>query len=90
MWSISPCKQTPQTIQKFMSEEWPIWPLYQDVEELSLSKYQYNCLAAILVVLFSQLLEDKFIVLMSDPNICTFTAKAWDDMFIKCRAIRYK
>ncbi len=28
-------------------------------------------------------LEDKFIVLMSDPNICTFTAKACHDMFNK-------
>ncbi len=35
-------------------------------------------------------LEDKFIVLMSDPNICTFTAKACHDMFIKCQAILYK
>ncbi len=35
-------------------------------------------------------LEDKVIVLMSDPNICTFTAKACHDMFIKCRAILYK
>ncbi len=35
-------------------------------------------------------LEDKFIVLMSDPNICTFTAKAFHDMFIKRRAILYK
>ncbi len=34
--------------------------------------------------------EDKFIVLMSDPNICTFTAKACHDMFIKHRAILYK
>ncbi len=32
-------------------------------------------------------LEDKFTVLMSDPNICTFTAKACHDMFIKRRAI---
>ncbi len=35
-------------------------------------------------------LEDKFIVLMSDPNISTFTATACHDMFIKCRAILYK
>ncbi len=35
-------------------------------------------------------IEDKFIVLMSDPNICTFTAKACHDMFIKLRAILYK
>ncbi len=35
-------------------------------------------------------LEDKFIVLMSDPSICTFTAKACHDMFIKRRAILYK
>ncbi len=35
-------------------------------------------------------LEDKFIVLMSDPNICTFTANAWHDMFIKRWAILYK
>ncbi len=35
-------------------------------------------------------LEDKFIVLMSDPNICTFTAKACHDMFIKHWAILYK
>ncbi len=34
--------------------------------------------------------EDKFIVLMSDPNICTFTAKACHDIFIKRRAILYK
>ncbi len=32
-------------------------------------------------------LEDKFIVLMSDPSICTFTAKTCNDMFIKHRAI---
>ncbi len=35
-------------------------------------------------------LEDKFIVLMSDPKICTFTAKAFHDMFIKCWVILYK
>ncbi len=35
-------------------------------------------------------LEDKFIVLMSDPNICTFTANACHDMFIKRQAILYK
>ncbi len=35
-------------------------------------------------------LEDKFIVLRSDPNISTFTAKACHDMFIKRRAILYK
>ncbi len=35
-------------------------------------------------------LEDKFIVLKSDANICTFTAKACHDMFIKCQAILYK
>ncbi len=32
-------------------------------------------------------LKDKFIVLMSDPNICTFTDKACHDMFIKRWAI---
>ncbi len=32
----------------------------------------------------------KFIVLMIDPNIYTFTAKACHDMFIKRRAILYK
>ncbi len=35
-------------------------------------------------------LEDKFIVLMSDPNICTFSAKAFHDRFIKRLAILYK
>ncbi len=35
-------------------------------------------------------LVDKFIVLMSDPNICTFTAKACHYMFIKRWAILYK
>ncbi len=35
-------------------------------------------------------LEDKFIVLMSDLNICTFTAKTCHDMFIKHQAILYK
>ncbi len=35
-------------------------------------------------------LEDKFIVLMNDPNICTFTAKTCHDMFIKRHAIPYK
>ncbi len=35
-------------------------------------------------------LEDKIIVLMSDPNICTFTAKACQYMFIKRQAIPYK
>ncbi len=35
-------------------------------------------------------LEDKFIVLMSDPNIYKFTAKACNDMFIKRRVILYK
>ncbi len=34
-------------------------------------------------------LEDKFIVLMSDPNICTFSVKACH-MFIKRWAILYK
>ncbi len=32
-------------------------------------------------------LEDKFIALMSDANICTFTAKACHDMFIKRQTI---
>ncbi len=35
-------------------------------------------------------LEDTFIVLMSDPNICTFTARACHDMFIKHQAIFYQ
>ncbi len=35
-------------------------------------------------------LEDKFIVRMSDPTICTFTVKACHDMFIKRQAIHYK
>ncbi len=41
------------------------------------------------VVNFNELtLQDKFIILMSDPNICTFTAKARHDMFIKCHTLQ--
>ncbi len=35
-------------------------------------------------------LEEKFIVLISDPTICAFTAKACHDMFIKRQAILCK
>ncbi len=50
----------------------------------------YHCLSQF-VGNFNELsLEDRFIVLMSDPNICSFTAKACYDMFIKCWAILYK
>ncbi len=35
-------------------------------------------------------LEDKFIVLISYPYICTFPSRASHDMLIKCWTILYK